>query len=151
MDKQYCKDAKEYLLQVRKIDSLLEFEIDRLKRLKELETGVESAVFDSTWLNARRGDTTSNFVRLTEEREQCEAYYNHLLGIQLDLIKQIKQQLSLMPHTLWAKVLSKKYLYGETHDEIAYDTGYAVNYISECSAWGMKEFDKMFSPFEKVI
>ncbi|WP_314331142.1 hypothetical protein [Selenomonas noxia] len=142
--------AKEYLWRVR----------DAERDLKRLEQEYEQAKADILHLKAvqydadkvtggRIGDLSDAIAAIEEYMERLNAQWDKLIALR----KEAKVLIERIADGRYREVLHRRYLQGQTLEEIAVDLRYNYRWIKRLHGRAMGEFEKLApeSPLRSVI
>ena len=133
--------AKEYLNQIRLMDIAIGNYITELEQMRErisLVTGID-------YSKDRIQSSPESGNKQIEELVDFENMVLDKIKAETDLRHRIIEQIQTLTSPTYVEILSRRYVDCNSFEKIAYDMGYAYNYVCTLHGEALKEFEDIVS------
>ena len=118
-------NTKDYLRQIRTIDTRIDNKLEQVERMKSLRERVTTTL---TGMPHGGGDT-DKLTTITERIWELERQINEDIDQLVTLKTEVRERINAIPDDRYRAVLESKYLCFKTWETIAEDMGYDVRNI----------------------
>lgn len=133
--------VQEYLNQIRRLDTMIKDNQEELVRLEsramKITKQIKPVVVKGGKSSDNVGDAVSSIIDTEEE-------IKNLIKTMQRKKRKIKSQIEGMNDFRHYQVLSKRYLYFYSFDEIAYQLEYSVSWVKKTHQKALEEFEKQY-------
>lgn len=135
-------DAKKYLEEIAKYNSVIENKLAEIDQLKSLATSISSATSDTPVQSSSNNDQIGKIVAdIVDKENELQNLVNKFLDERNERIKVIEQLEDRLQYT----VLCKRYLKLMKFEDIAEQEHYSRQWISEAHSQGLKNIQNILN------
>lgn len=134
--------TKEYLLQISRLNRVVENKFEEIKQLRDLSQSVRA--IDNT---KEKVDKTPNFDKIgtaVAKIDELEQNLDALIDEYVDKKNLIISQIDSMEDEMFYTVLFSRYVEKKTFEMIATETSYCYRQITRIHGNALKEFEKEY-------
>ena len=140
------RNAKEYLSQVRRYDTMIDSMLDEVDKLYAMVTRITPVLKDDVVSGGGQQDKMGNAVaKIVDLKERINKEVDQLV----DLKKEASGLLAKISNPDYYKVLHKRYILFETFEQIAFDMNYTYRGICYMHGRALQAFAKVLEDNEK--
>lgn len=136
------RDADVYLSRVKELESLIEFDRERIKQLRAGMDGVGAITYDGPRVKSSpRKDRLEQMVIKMERAVEAYSHHEEILLIEWS---RIVEEIKGMDRPLHAEILTMRYLHGMTLVRIARSLNYSESHVRKESAEALQAFAEKY-------
>ena len=140
------RNAKEYLSQIRRYDTMIDSMLDEVDKLYAMVTRITPVLKDDVVSGGGQQDKMGNAVaKIVDLKERINKEVDQLV----DLKKEASDLLAKISNPDYYKVLHKRYILFETFEQIAFDMNYTYRGICYMHGRALQAFAKVLEDNEK--
>lgn len=133
--------AKEYLLQLRQMDRMINLKLEKLAYWREMSTRISGSRLEENY-NPNRA-TDAPFVKVVEKIEELERQLavevNEFVDFKTQLVDMVRQ----IPNFDERTVIEMRYIDSLSWDEIADRCDYSLRWIYKLHGRGLRAFEEV--------
>ena len=133
--------AKEYLMQIEKLDTCINQRQVECDELREMMHSVGAISYDEKVQSSPRADALERRVVKYVEMEQK---INNMIDEFVDLKHEIINQIQLLSDEKHISVLFKRYVQYKSFEQIAVEMNYSYQYVRELHGYALEEFESSY-------
>ena len=126
------KDVEEWLLQIRRIDTMIDAKLAEKKRLREMASDITGKPYDGMPFT-NTGQVSDKVADAVIRIVECEEQIDRLVEMYAQQKKEILCVLDVLPEREY-RIMHLYYIIGETWEQIAQEVGYC-----ETQVWRLKK------------
>lgn len=126
------KDVESWLLQIRRIDTMIDAKLAEKKRLREMASDITGKPYDGM-PHTNTGQVTDRVADAVVKIVECEEQIDRLVQMYAEQKTEILAVLDVLPEREY-KIMHLYYIIGETWEQIAQEIGYC-----ETQVWRLKK------------
>ncbi|MGN1369954.1 MAG: hypothetical protein ACI4WX_13875 [Aristaeellaceae bacterium] len=137
--------AKEYLLQLRKMDVMIDCKLEKRHHLMELATRITPTIKEDVVIGGGNHDRMTDAVdKLVDLEREINADIDRYVDLQREAEKLLDKLASTDRHKY--DVLYKRYVLDEKWENIAEEMGYSsVSSVYKMHGWALKSFENLMN------
>lgn len=136
--------AKEYLQQLRRLDTVIDQKIKELDDLRSMSTSVGSIDYSKERVQTSpSGDAP--FVKIVNKMIELDEEINRDIDDFVDRKHKIINEIQSLENTKHIQILFKKYVEYKTFEQISVEMNYTYQYIVLLHGYALKEFSQKYS------
>ena len=135
--------AKEYLQQLKRLDTVINQKIEELKGLRSTIYGVGSIDYSKERVQTSQS-ANATFVKDVDRIADLETEINQEIDSFVDEKHKIINQIQGLPNTNYVKLLFKRYVEFKNFEVIAVEMKYTYQYTVEMHGYALREFEKTY-------
>lgn len=130
------ENIKEYLLEVRHLDSTINRKLEELEKLRSLAEKVTTTYSDMpSAMSSSTSKTEDIVVKIIDLSNEINEDIDRLV----DMKVEVRQRIERIENPEYRNILSLRYLCQKTFEAIAVDTGYTYQWICVLHGRALKE------------
>lgn len=126
------KDVEAWLLQIRRIDTMIDAKLAEKKRLREMASDITGKPYDGMPFT-HTGQVTDRVGDAVIRIVECEEQIDRLVEMYAEQKREILAVLDVLPEREY-RIMHLYYIIGETWEQIAQEVGYC-----ETQVWRLKK------------
>ena len=135
-------DALDYLKSVRKCDVIIENKIRELEDLRDMTMKITSTISDEVVSGSRDPNRLSNaVVRIID----LETEIDNAVDEYVDRREDVTRVIDSLDDARLVDLLHRRYLQGQTWEQIAFEMGYTYQWICELNKMAIDEVQMLLS------
>lgn len=140
------RNAKEYLSQIRRYDTMIDSMLDEVDSLYAMVTRITPVLKDDVVSGSGQQDKMGNAIaKIVDLKERINRDIDNLV----DMKQEASTLLAKVSNPDHFKVLHKRYILYETFEQIALDMNYSYRWICKLHGRALQAFGKILQEEEK--
>ena len=140
------RNAKEYLSQIRRYDTMIDSMLDEVDSLYAMVTRITPVLKDDVVSGGGQQDKMGNAIaKIVDLKERINREIDQLV----DIKREASSLLAKVSNPDHFKVLHKRYILYETFEQIALDMNYSYRWICKLHGRALQTFGKILQEEEK--
>lgn len=134
-------DTKQYLMQISRLDRMIQNKISEIAQFRELSYGI------SAIKNEERVQTSPDFDKIgrtLSKIEEMESKLDAMIDDFVDKKSLIIEQIDSMDNETYYEVLFARYIEKKTFERISADMNYSFRNITRVHCKALKEFERKY-------
>lgn len=140
-------DTKQYLLQISRLDRMIQNKISEIAQFRELSYGISAMKSDERVQSSIEFDRIGRSLSRIEEMERK---LDELIDDFVERKSLIIAQIDSMENELYYEVLFARYIEKKTFEKIATDMGYSFRNVTRLHGQALVEFEKKYGENYKL-
>ncbi len=133
--------AREYLKQLKRLDTLIQQKINEQNELQSMSTSIKGVDYSKEKISSNRS-TEAPFVNICDKIFQLDQEIQHDIDMYVDQKRKIINQIQQLKNPQHVVVLYKRYVEFKKFKQIAVEMHYTYQYIRLLHGHALKNFEK---------